>query len=128
MPRSPCMASVANPVESLKKYIDAFNNEDIDYIKSQLDENITVFFNGAEAAKGRDTILPSYKTDFENKKKVKIHRGPFLVENGTAADVGLTAITPGQPTVTLDCVYTYAEDPMRQIKHSITNVREVKAE
>ena len=110
---------------AFRRYIDAFNNCDLTEIKRQLNVDVEVQFNGAIATQGRDTILPSYESDFRIGKQVEVTRGPTPQNKGKTVDVDVTlvATTPGVEVVQLDVLYTYDIASMIQVRHIITNVK-----
>jgi len=117
-------------LRTFKRYIDAFNNCDIDEIERQLNVDVEVEFNGSVASRGRDTILPDYLKDFKIGRKVEIIRGPLLKNNGSTVDVDVTYVTtvPDVEVVQLDVVYTYEVKSMTQVRHIITNVKTLSSE
>ena len=115
---------------AFKRYIDAFNNCNLDEIKRQLNVDVEVHFNGAIASQGRDTIIPDYESDFKIGKQVKVTRGPLIQDNGATIDVDVTlvATTPGIEVVQLDVLYTYDVTSMTQVRHIIENVKTLSSE
>ncbi len=115
---------------AFKRYIDAFNSCDLAEIQHQLNVDVEVQFNGAIAAQGRDTILPSYESDFRSGKLVEVTRGPILKDKGATVDVIVTlvATTPGVDVVQLDVVYIYDIASMTQVRHIIDNVKTLSSE
>ncbi|MFE3845426.1 hypothetical protein ACFL1L_01010 [Thermoplasmatota archaeon] len=115
---------------AFRRYIDAFNSCDLTEIQRQLNVDVEVQFNGAIASQGRDTILPSYESDFRIGKRVEVTRGSMLQEKGTTVDVVVTlvATTPGVDVVQLDVVYIYDIASMTQGRHIINNVKTLSSE
>lgn len=114
------------PVDILnlfKQYLAAFNREDIAAIADMLDADVEVVVNGASAAMGRDSILPSYEKDFAAGKKVSIGVEPFIVDGEQdVVQVGLVAVEPGASgTTTLSVKYHYNSEG-RQIRHEIFDI------
>lgn len=112
-------------IENLKKYIASFNAGDLQGCKECLAEHVQVFVEGTLAATGRDTILPSYSSDFKAGKQVIIAREPVVDKaesnNQVAIHVGLEAISE-ESTVSMDVVYTYDTQAMNQVRHDICNI------
>lgn len=120
-------SKVENIRMAFHRYIEAFNKCDLSEIKRQLNRDVVVEFNGAIAAQGRDSILPSYESDFKSGKKVKVTHGPILEQKDTTIDVKVTLIatTPGEKMVQLDVIYVYDSASMTHIRHIIDNVKTV---
>jgi ketosteroid isomerase-like protein len=117
-------------LQLLNDYIAAFNGRDIVSIGNMLDENIVVFLNGSEVAKGRDNILPSYAKDFATDKTVSVGIQPFEVdgEPGRVVQVGLIVMEPAakqgkkaKTTTSLTVRYRYGSDG-RHIRHEISDI------
>mmetsp|Transcript_48340 Transcript_48340/g.117071 ORF Transcript_48340/g.117071 Transcript_48340/m.117071 type:complete len:137 (+) Transcript_48340:47-457(+) len=121
--------SIAAAVADLNKYIADFNSGNLDGVTRSLDENVEVYLDGNLAAKGRATILPSYSDDFKTGKQVSIvgcePKGTVIQDDGLIVKVAvvLKTVTPQQPTMLLDVVYSYDPNTVRQVRHEITNVR-----
>jgi len=112
-------------LRAFRRYIDAFNNCDLEEIKRQLNVDVEIQFNGTIASQGRDTIIPDYESDFKIGKQVEVTRGPVIQDNGETVDVDVTlvATTPGIEVVQLDVVYKYEVSSMTQVSHIIDNVK-----
>jgi hypothetical protein len=100
-----------------------------------LDPAVQVCVNGALAAEGRETILPSHREDFRLCKQVTVTRDPVAAVDHSNSNrrlirisVGLRAVntapSESPASVTMDVVYTYNTTPMKQIQHDICNVRQ----
>ena len=114
-------------IEHLKSYIESFNAADLEAMKVCLAEQVQVFVEGKLASTGRDAILPSYAKDFESGKQVLITREPEIVvgtteTNTVSISVHLLTIVKGEPSVSLDMVYTYDTQAMNQVRHDISNI------
>jgi hypothetical protein len=133
-------------VESaFKAYLGAFNAGDLAAVRQVLHPDVAVHLVGGKNAPviGRDVILPSYQKDMALGKQVQVVRGPFVRSgtglHGAAAvvDVTLRAETPQPlereagthedaltPHTLLDVLYFY-DTSLRQVRHDISNVRNI---
>eukprot|EP00928_Gymnodinium_smaydae_P074075 TRINITY_DN5715_c0_g1_i2.p1 TRINITY_DN5715_c0_g1~~TRINITY_DN5715_c0_g1_i2.p1 ORF type:complete len:252 (-),score=54.29 TRINITY_DN5715_c0_g1_i2:4-759(-) len=106
--------------ELLTAYLKAYDERDIDAIRDHLHPDVVVIFSGAEAQRGRENILPSYKQDFENGKKVILgDPKPYIVAPGVIQAV-LIAVQ-GDTKSTVHVRYHYNEEGV-QAKHDIYDV------
>ena len=123
-------------LKDFQQYLTDFNNENIQGVRSHLDDNLILLVNGALSGQGADNLLHLWQTDMNQHKRVEITKGPVCrlkKENGkpiAEIDVELTATTPssslsskkGEPNnvQVVPVIYTYNVTTVKHIRHAVT--------
>lgn len=105
-------------VDHLVEYIECYNSQNLNGIRTYLDENCEVFVNGQLAASGRETMIPSYMNDFAQKKQAilqALHADQCSVTDSTASVV----VTLQSDQTILKVAYIFSTATHRMIQHHI---------
>jgi hypothetical protein len=109
-------------LELHKKYLEGFNNHDIEAVKKYNDEKLETYFMGNLMAGSLADVLPAYISDFEMNEQAKVIKGPVetIYENECHIDIELLAV---QKKKIVEMTYIFGKDK-KMIKHLCKSVRD----